>query len=813
MDQILNHRVHPMYSAGSALDYTAQAIGMRYHSDVHPGGVTIDGVPDAISSVAPNWEMVTGNHGTLVVAYLPVIHDIPELAIHTYYTDQEPPSERQNTGDAHTYGVHGRWMTGIPNTDPTVSQPLHHLTARQVIYFDGPNKAVADAQTSYHTAMTDLSLAISAYAGGGTPPDAGTLQFSASSYTITEGNSGSSAATITVTRTGGSAGAVGVSYATGNGTATAGSDYTATNGVLSWADGDTGAKTFTVTVLGDTTVEPDETVNLTLSLPTGGANLGSPATAVLTILNDDTVSAAGSLQFSATNFIVTEGNSGTVNATITVTRTGGSSGSVGVSYGTQDGTAIAGSDYTTRFGTLTWANGDSAPKTFTVPIQGDTTVEPDETVNLLLAQPTGGAVLGNPSTATLTIVNDDGPGAAGTLQFSSATYFHLEGDSGTSLATIEVTRTGGSFGVVGVSFATSDGTATAGFDYIATNGTLSWANGDTAAKTFTVTVLGDTTVEPDETVNLTLSSPTGGATLGTPASATLTIVLDDAPAAIGTLQFSSVSYSTTEGNSGTSAATITVTRTGGSSGAVGVSFATSDGTATAGSDYTATNGVLSWADGDTGAKTFTVTVLGDTTLEGDETVNLTLSLPTGGAGLGTPASATLTILNDDFLPATPSGLLAMAGVPGTINVSWTDNSTNESGFHLERRVSGVGTWSGLAEVGSNVVSYADTNVVAGGRYNYQVRAWNATGPSAYSAPATGTAPGSPAQPSLTLISYPPMSFQFGTTPGRTSLVEYAESLPAPQWILLQTVLGDGSPTTVTDTNTPTGQRYYRVRMP
>jgi len=111
------------------------------------------------------------------------------------------------------------------------------------------------------------------------------------------------------------------------------------------------------------------------------------------------------------------------------------------------------------------------------------------------------------------------------------------------------------------------------------------------------------------------------------------------------------------------------------------------------------------------------------------------------------------------------------------------------------------------------VSYADTNVVAGGRYDYQVRAWNAAGPSAYSAPATGTAPGSPAQPSIALISYTPISFQFGTTPGRTSLVEYAESLPAPQWILLQAVLGDGSQATVTDTNTPAGQRYYRVRMP
>lgn len=166
MDQILNHRVHPMYSASGAFDYTAQAIGMRYHSDVHPGGVTIDGIPDSISTAATTWEMATGNHGTLVVAHLPIIHDIPTLAINTYYIDEEPPSESQASGDAHTYGVHGFWLTGIPNTDPNVvNEPLHHLTVPEVLYFDGPDKAVADAQTAYQCAATNLSVAVSPYDG------------------------------------------------------------------------------------------------------------------------------------------------------------------------------------------------------------------------------------------------------------------------------------------------------------------------------------------------------------------------------------------------------------------------------------------------------------------------------------------------------------------------------------------------------------------------------------------------------------------------------------------------------------------------
>src|SRR4030095_14765919 len=111
-----------------------------------------------------------------------------------------------------------------------------------------------------------------------------TLQFSAASYSVAE-NGGN--ATITITRTGGSVGAVGVTVATSNGTAAAGSDYTATTQTVSFANGDTADKTVTIPILDDTLVEGNETVNLSLSNPTGGATLGSPSTAVLTITDND----------------------------------------------------------------------------------------------------------------------------------------------------------------------------------------------------------------------------------------------------------------------------------------------------------------------------------------------------------------------------------------------------------------------------------------------------------------------------------------------------------------------------------------------
>src|SRR5207302_471058 len=121
------------------------------------------------------------------------------------------------------------------------------------------------------------------------------------------------------------------------------------------------------------------------------------------------------------------------------------------------------------------------------------------------------------------------------------------------------------------------------------------------------------------------------------------------PAAVtaGTLQFIGAPYSTSETNADHDV-TITVSRTGGSDGAVEVNYAASDGTATlADNDYLSSPGVLHWNAGETGSKTFTITVKGDTTYEANETVNITLSSPTDGATITPPNPTTLTITNDD----------------------------------------------------------------------------------------------------------------------------------------------------------------------
>ena len=149
-----------------------------------------------------------------------------------------------------------------------------------------------------------MAGALSACGGGGgssepsappstppaTPPapppaaPAGDLQFDAATYSVGEG---ATSVAITVTRTGGSRGAVSVNLAASDATATGGEDYGTVNVVVSFGDGDTTAKSTALTVLDDADDEPDETVNLTLSAPTGGGALGAVTSAVLTIVDDD----------------------------------------------------------------------------------------------------------------------------------------------------------------------------------------------------------------------------------------------------------------------------------------------------------------------------------------------------------------------------------------------------------------------------------------------------------------------------------------------------------------------------------------------
>ncbi len=361
---------------------------------------------------------------------------------------------------------------------------------------------------------------------------------------------------------------------------------------------------------------------------------------------------------SIANATVAEGNSGTSNLAFNVTLSKAATSPVTVGYATANGTATAGSDYTATSGTITFAAGETS-KTVNVAVTGDTTVESNETLTVALSSPSGATIATGSATGTIT--NDDVAQTPPTVSIANASK--SEGNSGTSNLAFTVTLSKTSTSPVTVQYATSNGTATAGSDYTATSGTITFAAGETS-KTVNVAVTGDTTVESNETLTVTLSSPSG-ATIAT-GSATGTITNDDVAQTPPTVSIANASKS--EGNSGTSNLAFTVTLSKTSTSPVTVQYATSNGTATAGSDYTATSGTITFAAGET-SKTVNVAVTGDTTVESNETLTVTLSSPSG-ATIAT-GSATGTITNDDAAaqpggPAVPFGSHTRPYAAGTI---------------------------------------------------------------------------------------------------------------------------------------------------
>ncbi|HYR29783.1 MAG TPA: DUF3500 domain-containing protein [Thermoanaerobaculia bacterium] len=148
------------------------------------------------------------------------------------------------------------------------------------IVVQGP--AATPGQVHYHAIWRDETLD---YGGDGTLAlEPGTIAFAETSYEVVESEG---VATIQIERSGGTTGAVSVAYAVAGGTATAGSDLESVSGVLTWADGESGSKSFQIPILDDQLTEGHETVVFTLSSAAGGAALGSPASTMLTIRDDE----------------------------------------------------------------------------------------------------------------------------------------------------------------------------------------------------------------------------------------------------------------------------------------------------------------------------------------------------------------------------------------------------------------------------------------------------------------------------------------------------------------------------------------------
>ncbi len=434
---------------------------------------------------------------------------------------------------------------------------------------------------------------------------------------ITEGNSGTKVMNVTVTLSAPASGPVTVAYATADDTARAGSDYTATNGTLRFAAGET-SKTIQVVVRGDTAVEGNEAFAIRLSNPTGATI--TDGAAIATITNDDQAAASGpGLEYSVSS----AWNSG-FTAAMTVEA---------------GGTALNG-----------WTAQFRAPFTITniwnaeiVSHVGDLYVIRNLSHNARV--PAGGetsfgfqAAGGSPTAVTGLVLNGAPVVSLPSLRIADASL--AEGASGSANMSFNVTLSAASSTPVTVNYATSNGTATAGSDYTAKTGSLTFAAGETS-KTIQVAIAGDRVVEASESFNLTLSGASGASIAD--GQATGTIVNDDQGPALPRVSVGDASV--LEGAGGTTNLSFTVTLSAPASAPVTVNYATSNGTAMAGTDYTAASGSLTFAAGET-SKLVTIAVRGDTAVEASETLRLTLTNPSG-ATLGT-ATGTGTIRNDDL---------------------------------------------------------------------------------------------------------------------------------------------------------------------
>ncbi len=229
------------------------------------------------------------------------------------------------------------------------------------------------------------------------------------------------------------------------------------------------------------------------------------------------------------------------------------------------------------------------------------------------------------------------------------------------------------------------------------------------------------------------------------------------PPSAGSLGFTRTGYSAAE-NAGS--VSIAAGRSGGSSGAVSVQYATADGTGVAGTQYRSASGTLSWADGDSSAKTFLVQVLDDGQADGSHTVELSLSRPTGGASLGT-SNSVLTITNTDpgtppppaSPPAAPSGLAATPIDTGDIALAWTLNSTDDTKVHVQSKPLDGSGFTDLPLLPAGSTSMKVSGLAPATGYGFRVRAKSSAGASAFTAEtdaATFATPGACAADANTL---------------------------------------------------------------
>jgi hypothetical protein len=323
-----------------------------------------------------------------------------------------------------------------------------------------------------------------------------------------------------------------VTWTTVDGTAHAGTDFgtlgnaAPLTNTVSWPALAGGTRTFTIPIINDALPNGPRSFTVQLSSPVGqGTAIGATQTIIATINDDEK-----SVRFQQASYVVQERINPSV--VLSVQRIGPATAAASASWTTVNGNAISGTDFgvagnaAPRTGTLSWAMGDAAAKTITIPILNNSTGgQPDRLFQVSLTAGAG-MVLGAPAIATVAIQDDDVVPQT-SVQFSQPKYIVLE-NVGNAVLTLTRTDLGPGFGLQSqVTFATQAGTALATSDYVTKTGTVTWPPGDSADKQITIAIVNNAVAEPPESFKVVLSGNNPGTNLGTPSQATITILDDD----------------------------------------------------------------------------------------------------------------------------------------------------------------------------------------------------------------------------------------------------------------------------------------------
>jgi hypothetical protein len=458
---------------------------------------------------------------------------------------------------------------------------------------------------------------------------------------ITEGDSGTSTLSFTLQYGGGPAAGVTVDYATANVTATAGSDYTTTSGTAALPNGGCNCTTVDVPIIGDAVPENTETFQLNLSNPVNKTLDDNQGIGTLT--DNDMPNAT------IDDPSVAE-NGGPMTFTVTLDRSAPFDSVIG--YSTAAGTATAGSDYTSVSNNLTIIAG-STTGTIDVPILDDSIYEGNETVLMNLTVVSGVAIADSQGVGTIT--EDE---AKPDVTVDDPT---VPENGGPMIFTISLNTAAAVD--ASVNYATSNNGALAGSDYTAKSGTATITSGSTST-TVNVAILDDSVYEGDEAFTLDLSGVVNGTLVDGEGQGTITD--DESPPTI------SVDSPTVGEADGTM--TFTVSIDAAADVDTSVDYATTEGSATDGSDYTGQTGTATITKGST-STTVDVPVLDDSVYEGDEDLTLDLSDPINGQfGVST---GTGTINDDDSAPGVSVDDASVTeGNSGTKNLTFTVSLTN-----------------------------------------------------------------------------------------------------------------------------------------